>query len=266
MPWPFSSRKRSAPGGDLALAVGSVTAAARTDIGQRHGTNEDAVGLAGDESRGLLLLVVADGVGGLKHGDVASRATVDAAKGALAIDDTPAIESLMGALQATNQQLFNASFEAGGAASGSTVVAMLIEQGVATVVHAGDSRAYLFRGGALRLLTRDHSLVMDQVEQGLLTEEQAANSPRRNVITRCIGVEAEVDLATTAVGPLEPGDRIMLCSDGLNGVVSADELSEALASDDPLPEIAARLVELANSYGGPDNISVVLARVGEAEA
>ncbi len=172
------------------------------------------------------------------------------------------MKSLLDALRATNQQLFNASFEAGGAASGSTVVALLIEQGVATVVHAGDSRAYLYRGGELRLLTRDHSLVMDQVEQGLLTEEQAANSPRRNVITRCIGVEAEVDLAMTAVGPLEPGDRVILCSDGLHGVVSAEELSEALASDDPLPEIAGRLIALANSYGSPDNISVVLAHVG----
>lgn len=250
----------------MAVSVGPITAAAHTDRGQRHATNEDSVGLASDESRGLLLLVVADGVGGLKHGEVASRATVDAAKAAIANEGAAPVESLVSALQATNQQLFNASFEAGGAASGSTVVALLIEQGVATVVHAGDSRAYLYRAGELRLLTRDHSLVMDQVEQGLLTEEQAANSPRRNVITRCIGVEAEVDLAMTAAGPLEPGDRVMLCSDGLHGVVSAEELSEALASDDPLPEIAGRLIALANSYGGPDNISVALARVGEAEA
>ncbi len=80
MPWPFSSRKRSAQGGDLALAVGPISAAALTDRGQRHATNEDSVGLASDEPRGLLLLIVADGVGGLKHGDVASNATVESAK------------------------------------------------------------------------------------------------------------------------------------------------------------------------------------------
>lgn len=244
----------------MKAALGPFEAAARTDRGQRHPANEDSVGLATDEARGLLLLVVADGVGGLKQGDVASKATVEAARSSLETKDAPPLESLANALRSVNQELFNAAFEAGGVASGSTVVAVLIQDGAATALHAGDSRAYLYRGGDLRLLTRDHSLVMDQVEQGLLTEEQAATSPRRNVITRCIGVEAEVELASTAIGPLEPGDSIMVCSDGLHGVVPGEEIAEALASNDSLADITGRLIALANAYGGPDNISVAIAR------
>jgi PPM family protein phosphatase len=247
----------------MTASLPNIIAVAHTDRGQRHASNEDAVGLASDPARSLLLLVVADGVGGLKHGDVASKATVEAAIAAISGPADSPLGELQAALQGVNGRLFEASFEAGGAPSGSTVVAMLIADSVATVLHAGDSRAYLYRAGELRLLTRDHSLVMDQVEQGLLTEEQAANSPRRNVITRCIGVEPEVELAVTGVGELEPGDRVLLCSDGLHGVVSADELAEALASMDPLDDIAKRLIALANSYGGPDNISVAVARVSD---
>ena len=260
MPWPFSSRKRSEA---LDLTVGPISAVARTDRGRRHPENEDAVGLAAAPGRNAMLLVVADGVGGLKHGDVASTDTVEAARASIANENAPSVEALQAALMEVNERLFNGGREAGAFPSGSTVVAMLIEEGVASVLHAGDSRAYLFREGELRLLTRDHSLVMEQVEQGLLTEEQAANSPRRNVITRCIGVEPTVELAHTEVGPLQPGDRVLLCSDGLHGVVTNDELSEALASHDALDTIAGRLVELANSYGGPDNISVVIARVAQ---
>lgn len=260
MPWPFSSRKRSEA---LDLTVGPISAVARTDRGRRHPENEDAVGLAAAPGRNALLLVVADGVGGLKHGDVASKATVEAARASIANENTAPVDDLQAALMEVNERLFNGGREAGASPSGSTVVAMLIEEGVASVLHAGDSRAYLFREGELRLLTRDHSLVMEQVDQGLLTEEQAANSPRRNVITRCIGVEPTVELAHTEVGPLQAGDRVLLCSDGLHGVVTNDELSESLASDDALDTIARRLIDLANSYGGPDNISVVIARVAQ---
>lgn len=262
MPWPFSSRKRNGNGIAFDLRIGAIEAVARTDRGRRYPENQDAVGLAGDASRELMVLVVADGVGGLADGSGASQATVSAV--AAAVSELPSqapIEALRDALIGVNERLCSAASASGGASSGSTVVAMLIEGRLATVLHAGDSRAYLLRGGELILLTRDHSLVMDQVEQGLLTEEQAANSPRRNVITRCVGVDPDLELEVTEVGQLEAGDRILLCSDGLHGVVPRDELIEAVSSNDSLRDVAARLITLANNLGGPDNISAVLARV-----
>ena len=239
-----------------------------TDLGLRRAQNEDSHGAwipssAEERRRRGTLLVVADGMGGSRAGEVASRLTVDAVLRCYgeAQGEDP-LEDLRRAVVAANRIVHRESAshpEMSG--MGTTCTAVVLRGADAYYAHVGDSRAYLIQDGRIRQLTRDHSLVAQLVREGQLTPDQARVDPRRNVVTRSVGVGPHVEIdAEVSAGVLHPGVTVLVCSDGLHGVVDDDEL-EAAASGPDLGQGCIEAIRLANQRGGPDNITVVLARV-----
>ena len=231
-----------------------------TDAGKVRRNNEDAL-LIG-EGKDETLFAVADGVGGFEAGEVASSIAVRVLKD---LEPGTPFET---AVQEANRQILAVG---GGdeklSGMGTTLVAARFggtrERPVAEIAHVGDSRAYLLRGGTLRPLTEDHSLVAELVRSGDLTRDQAAEHPQKNLITRALGAEEEVDVGT-AVLPVEAGDRILLCSDGLSDMVPEALISEILAGSPEDPETPARrLLSAALDAGGTDNVTVVVVDVKE---
>jgi protein phosphatase len=219
--------------------------------------------------RGLLLLV-ADGMGGAAAGAVASALGARTIHGTLSErwsadrDLTPArfASRLAEAVQAANAVLHERAQdqpELEGMGTTATVVGVLEEY--LYVAQVGDSRAYLFRDGQLTQITRDQSMVQNLVDAGQLTPEEAEASDSRNVILQAVGVAPTVDVDLT-YQPLRKNDLLLLCSDGLSGVVHRDTLESVLQTTPDLAEACRVLVELANEGGGPDNITTVLARFG----
>ena len=234
-----------------------------THAGKVRQNNEDAL-LVG-EGKDETLFVVADGIGGFEAGEVASSLAVDVLKG-LQPD-----ESFKAAIVEANRRIVAAGRgDEKLSGMGTTVVAIRFsgKQGepVAEVAHVGDSRAYLRRSGDMNPITEDHSLVAELVRSGDLTRDQAAEHPQKNLITRALGADDEVDV-DTAILPIEAGDRILLCSDGLSDMVSEAGISEILAEFPDDPERAARgLLSAALDAGGNDNITVVVVDVKERPA
>jgi PPM family protein phosphatase len=230
-----------------------------TDAGKVRQNNEDAL-LVG-EGKDETLFVVADGIGGFEAGEVASSLAVEVLRG-LQPD-----EPFKFAIGEANRRIVAAgrgNEKLSG--MGTTVVAIRFggtqREPVAEVAHVGDSRAYLMRGD-LKPITEDHSLVAELVRSGDLTRDQAAEHPQKNLITRALGADEEVDV-DTAVLPIEAGDRILLCSDGLSDMVPEAGISEILANSPDDPERAARgLLAAALDAGGNDNITVVVVDVRE---
>jgi PPM family protein phosphatase len=229
-----------------------------THAGKVRQNNEDAllVGEGEDET----LFVVADGIGGFEAGEVASSLAVDVLK------DLQPDEPFKAAIGEANRRIMAAGRgDEKLSGMGTTVVAIRFggKQGepVAEVAHVGDSRAYLMRGGDMNPITEDHSLVAELVRSGDLTRDQAAEHPQKNLITRALGADEEVDV-DTAILPIEAGDRILLCSDGLSDMVSETGISEILADSPDDPERAARvLLSAALDAGGNDNITIVVVDV-----
>jgi protein phosphatase len=227
--------------------------AARTDIGRVRPSNQDAV-LCLDR-----LVAVADGMGGAPAGETASSlalAVVDAAFTGRSADE------LELGVRAANRAIFErASGDDGLEGMGTTLCAVgLTGDGRLVVVNVGDSRAYLLRDGELHRLTADHSIVGDLVRRGELTEGEARQHPHRSVLTRAVGVAPTVDV-DAAERPAGPGDRLLLCTDGLVNEVRPEDIASAMASDRELADIADALVELALANGGHDNVAVVVADV-----
>ncbi len=245
-----------------------IRSAALTDPGRVRQGNEDA--FIADDALGLY--AVADGVGGLEAGEVASRAVIESLQGAIAAlrsgkDATPAFGLSLGgpreslalrhAIELANQQLWDHVQRSPGLQGmGSTVTAMVIRGDRACLVHVGDSRAYRFRGATLSQLTRDHTMVAEQVRAGKISVAEARRSPNRNVITRAVGIEQdiELDLASETV---RPGDRYLLCSDGLTDMVSDKEIAAFLRDLEPRDAVRS-LIDEANRNGGKDNITAVV--------
>ena len=140
---------------------------------------------------------------------------------------------------------------------GTTVVAALLHDEVLAIAHVGDSRLYLIRNGAIQPLTTDHSWVTEQMLKGFITEEEAERSPRRNIVTRALGVENSVDVELTEV-PVKSGDMLLLCSDGLTRGVHLNDILHILGGSDSLPAMSDRLIAMANEAGGDDNTTVVI--------
>jgi protein phosphatase len=240
-----------------------------TDLGRRRTNNEDSHAWwipedAAERERRGALLVVADGMGGAVAGERASRLAVEALL--RSYSTAPGLDplaDLKGAVEAANQAVHAESLTSQSLLGmGTTCTAVVVLGADTLLAHVGDSRAYLVRGDQVRQLTSDHSLVAHLVERGQLTPEQARSDPRRNVVTRSVGVGPRVEVdAARLPGVLQPGDTLLLCSDGLHGSVEDEELA-GLAGGADLEEACARLVELANQRGGPDNITLILARVG----
>jgi serine/threonine protein phosphatase PrpC len=209
------------------------------------------------------LLVVADGMGGAQAGEVAATVAVEAVAG-LGADTS--VGRLRQAVEEANRSIREmAAADPDRSGMGTTVTAALLENGRLELVHVGDSRAYLLRDGALRRLTDDHSIVGELVRRGLLTEEEADAHPQRNVITRALGAEPEVQV-DELVYELRSGDVILLCTDGLYAEVGEAAIARIIAGAPTLAEAADALVEAANQAGGSDNITVVLARFAGQEA
>jgi serine/threonine protein phosphatase PrpC len=231
-----------------------------TDAGKVRQNNEDALLAGGGEDE--TLFVVADGIGGFEAGEVASSLAVEVLKG-LRPD-----EPFKTAIAEANRRILAAGrSDQKLSGMGTTVVAIRFggtqREPVAEVAHVGDSRAYLVRGGEMRPITEDHSLVAELVRSGDLTRDQAAAHPQKNLITRALGAEEEVNVDTTVL-PIGTGDRVLLCSDGLSDMVSEARISEILLESSDNPERAARgLLSAALDAGGNDNITVVVVDVKE---
>ena len=237
-----------------------------TDVGQERGHNEDTFNVAIPPEQVLLqlgaLYLVADGMGGHQAGEVASARACEVialeyyAPYAGAAEENLAAR-LLRAMRKANQAVYALSQEsAQRKGMGTTTVAALVRGSEIHIANVGDSRAYLFRGGRLEQITEDHSFVQEQIRAGILTKEMARNHPQKNVITRALGHRAEVEVDTFAAR-LRPGDKVLLCSDGLTGAVREEQIAE-IVQRYPIDEAVTRLIALANANGGPDNITALL--------
>jgi PPM family protein phosphatase len=239
-----------------------VEVASLSHVGRVRANNQDSCGEFANGA-GWRALVVADGMGGHRGGEVASRIAVDTIGQVLGTSHEGPEQSLRNAFLAANERVLEvANGEPRYAGMGTTGVALLFDAaGDAWVAHVGDSRAYVYRGGKLLPLTADHSYVAELQRRGFLSPAEAAVHPRRNEVLRSIGGEPDLDVEIRQVAAL-PGDCFLLCTDGLWGCVPESEMVEALAN--ARPEEAVRiLVDLANQHGGPDNVTVQLARFPE---
>ena len=231
-----------------------------TDAGKVRRNNEDSL-LTGDGADETLF-VVADGIGGFEAGEVASSMTVEVLRH-LGPDET-----FEEAIREANRRILSAARDDDKLSGmGTTVVALRFggnrEEPRAEISHVGDSRAYLLRDGILRPLTEDHSLVAELVRSGDLTRAQAAEHPQKNLITRALGAEDEVE-ADNMVLPVEEGDRLLLCSDGLSDMISEDRIGSILREHRENPEAPCRvLISAALDAGGTDNVTVVVVDVKE---
>jgi protein phosphatase len=232
----------------------AIRYAARSDIGRCRETNQDSA------YAGSHLLAVADGMGG--GGDRASAAVIDALK--------PLETSLPAGdlLNAMEQAVAQASATVGGLdgagqghdQTGTTVTAMLLSGSQLALVHIGDCRAYLLRDGELFQITHDHTVVQSLLDEGRITPEEAATHPQRSLLLRAIDGSAGVEL-DTSLHDAKPGDRYLLCSDGLTAVVSTEMIGDTLRGVADPDQAAGRLIEAANAGGGPDNVSAVVADI-----
>ena len=224
-----------------------------TDIGPRRELNEDIAADLGRET-----YVVADGMGGYVAGEVASRILVDTVRDALAGESDIDEKILKRALLCANDAILRMVREHPKySGMGTTATIFHREGGEIVWAHVGDSRLYLLRNQTLTQITRDHSLVSDLVASGSITSEEARSHPKRNVITRAVGVETKLDVDTGAFSAVEH-DILMLCSDGLTSVVSDEEICNLLLASPKGENVAERLVQKAIEAGSHDNISAIV--------
>mgnify|MGYP001022631307 CR=1 FL=1 len=233
------------------------------DTGRARSNNEDAVRV--DEAIGLAVL--ADGMGGYNAGEVASAMAVDCMVDHVARwvavsrsprDEAEIRQALTAGASHANRTVFEASqSRAEYAGMGTTLVVALFNDARLWVGHIGDSRAYRWRAGRLEQLSRDHSLLQEQIDAGLLTPEEAVFSMNRNLVTRAVGVEPEVELEIVG-HEVQTGDTVLLCSDGLSDMLPDPAIAQVMRANDSLATAAVALIAAANAAGGRDNISVVL--------
>ena len=238
-----------------------VESGSSTHRGMVRDHNEDSLLALPDSG----LWLVADGMGGHEAGEVASSMIVDAAATIGRASSAPdMLARLLDRIDLAHQNIREHSIRLGGATIGSTVVALLCYDGHFAVVWAGDSRAYLLRDGQLHQLSQDHTEAQELIDQGLLAPEQALHWPRRNVITRAVGVFDKPDPDQMS-GTIMPGDVFLLCSDGLTEHASTVDLAAQMMEPDP-QTICDNLVNLTLARGAKDNVSVIVARWGPRPA
>lgn len=248
-----------------AQAVTNVRSFALSDVGRHRRVNEDAY-FRDDEIR---LYVVADGMGGHAAGEVASAEAVDAIHGmvrrgvlqpgAEPLDEVRACRLLEGAIQSATYMLVAiAEFERDKTGMGTTISAALVVGSSLVIGQVGDSRVYQIRGGRAEQITEDHTLIAWQLREGIISLDEARRSPHKNVITRAVGNREYVQVDTTIVH-CEPGDRFLICSDGLHGYLRTAEIP--IIAELGGAEAVERFIGLANERGGKDNITAVLVEI-----
>jgi len=237
-----------------------VEEAHQTDTGRQRHANEDSYFARAP------LFAVADGMGGAQAGEVASRIAAGAFERGRLSKEAPAEGQLEQIAQRANREIHKlAQEDSSRAGMGTTLTAAMLRDDEVALSHVGDSRAYVLRGGQLKRLTKDHSLVEELRRQGRLTEEQAEEHPQRSIITRALGPEPSVNVDTMTF-PARDGDVFLLCSDGLTTMVSDEEIREILTSARSLRSAVSRLIDAANRGGGRDNITAVAFRIADVEA
>jgi protein phosphatase len=258
----------STPAAQTAARRLTVVSAGLTDVGRKRNHNEDSF-LVDDE---LQLYVVADGMGGHAGGGTASRIAVETIDKELRgtrdgkdnpfsssspLQDSPLPEAIRAAVENACLNIFKAAQQdARLAGMGTTVISLLVKDDLAFFAHVGDSRAYLIRGDLIQQISEDHSLVNEQIKAGMITPEEAKHSRYKNIITRSVGFEEEVQVDVMGL-VTEPGDTFILCSDGLANMVDDKELLD-ISRRTRIEEMPKALIDLANERGGDDNITVIV--------
>ena len=248
----------------MAGAGMTVQVRAATDQGLRRTHNEDRHGVwiaEGAEAPRGALLVVADGMGGAQGGEIASQLAIDCVLRHYRHGANGILEDLRAAILTANHAIHEQGvLDPHLSGMGTTCTALVVRDREGYLAHVGDSRAYVIRDGSIHQLTHDHSLVAQLVQDRHLTPEQARVDPRRNVVTRSVGVGPDVEVDAERLGdPLQHGDTLVLCTDGLHGLVHDDEIAR-IASQTDLDHACRELIDLARARGGFDNITVVLGR------
>ncbi|HXZ04776.1 MAG TPA: Stp1/IreP family PP2C-type Ser/Thr phosphatase [Ktedonobacteraceae bacterium] len=245
-----------------------IDVAQLTDVGRKREHNEDNMAFVIPKDSQVMagkgaLFIVADGMGGHAAGEVASEIAVDTVSNMYYQEDSNDVAvSLLRAIRRANTSIHQRAAEnLLRTGMGTTCVAAVLRGNMAYIANVGDSRAYLLRGNHVKQISQDHSWVAEQVRAGLLTEEQARTHAQRNVITRCLGTQAEVEVDVFHE-ELYEGDCLVLCTDGLSGLVSDEELQRIVDQFVP-QESVYHLVERANENGGPDNITAIVIRIQE---
>lgn len=246
-----------------------ITSGGCTDVGRVRTNNEDSFRIVAP----LELFVLSDGMGGEAHGEVASAlAVATVASHCQEAANNPSApffgernaalsektNRLASAVRLANRKIHEAATtNAAQRGMGATVVAAWIDEHRISVAHVGDSRAYLLRAGSLEQLTRDHSLVAEQVRRGILTPQQADESEMQSVLIRALGTQQEVEVDADEHAMLD-GDSVVLCSDGLTRMITDPEIASTLLTEPDPQKAAQRLVALANENGGEDNVTVIV--------
>jgi serine/threonine protein phosphatase PrpC len=229
--------------------------ATATHKGMVRDKNEDSVfPTSSGEATDEVLAIVADGMGGHVAGEVASRLAINAA----ASSDLAPVDRVAAGNRAIREEVAR---DPGLEGMGTTMTLLDVEDGIATIAHIGDSRAYLLRDGELRQVTEDHTVAAEYVAQGQLSPEEAAAHPQRHMLLRTLGLTRFVNVDEVKID-LTPGDRVLLCSDGLTEMVRDGAIGKILADGSP-DEVVWDLVETANEAGGVDNVTVVVVEVLE---
>jgi PPM family protein phosphatase len=246
-----------------------IEARGLSDIGRKRPDNEDSFLV--DEPLGLF--IVCDGMGGHAAGEVAANRCVEVIHSEISgqreviqqlnanPSSTAAVVSLLeAAVETASSDIFRtAQAEETKRGMGTTAVVLLVAGNKAILAHVGDSRVYLVRSGQVHRLTEDHTFIQAQIKAGILSKDQAESSPYKNVITRAVGIQPSVQVDTLVLDTL-PGDRYLLCTDGLHGYLHDDEISRFLSEGEALPET---LIALANERGGKDNITAVVVELSQ---
>jgi protein phosphatase len=251
---------------DLPWTGGKLRIAAATDVGHVRRVNQDAYGYFHDQERDEVLFVVADGLGGHRGGDVASRIAIETLDAEFRVGEDDPHSRLRTAIETANRNILAAARKDRTLdGMGTTVVCLLLSKtGSSVIAHVGDSRLYRLRADTFSAMTEDHSLVANLLREGVLSEQEAKDDPRRNQILRALGVREDLEVEVTEALPLA-GDRYLLCSDGLHGLIDDHEINRFLSGpvEDGSDDTAIRLVAAANRAGGNDNITCLIASLPE---
>lgn len=235
-----------------------------TDVGKKRKNNEDALYVCDDESS-INFFIVADGMGGHNAGEVASKNAIKEVAEFLKIQNEISQDTVLKAVEKSNTDIYQLSkTDKKLSGMGTTIVLAVADDENILIAHVGDSRAYLISDNNITRLTTDHSWVQELINSGTLTQSEAKDHPQKNVITRAIGISEDVK-TDLLLRSWKQKDILLLCTDGLNTLVEDNEILEIINNSSDLDKMVSKLISLANTRGGNDNITVVLVENSASE-